>query len=235
MTGMVKTFNRLLLLLCISFFLISPARAQMGGKSKPFAVADVHFEQNATDKDVEVVFEVKGGDEGLAKLTVVAPDGRTVTDFAAPDASTLGIRQYRFESPERGDVKSIKSAYPEGVYVFNAVTVSGVKYFGESALSHKLPDPATSVYPAAEAEDVSIENLEITWTSAQDLAACMVYIEQEELNVNLAVKLPGSATSFAVPNGFLLPATEYVLGIGTVTKEGNASFVETTFTTAGGE
>jgi len=58
------------------------------GPSVPFAVASVRFEQNATDGDAEVVFEVKGGKEGLAKLAVVSPDGRTVIDFTAPDAST---------------------------------------------------------------------------------------------------------------------------------------------------
>jgi hypothetical protein len=39
----------------------------------------------------------------------------------------------------------------------------------------------------------------------------------------------------AVPNGLLIPGTKYHLGIGTVSDEGNVSFVETSFTTAGGE
>lgn len=199
----------------------------------PFTVAKVHFEQNATDGDVEVVFEVKGGDEGLAKLSVVAPDGRTVIDFTAPDVSTLGMRQFCFESPEPGDVESLKSAYPEGVYTFTGTTASGGKLRGESTLSHRLPAPASFLQPAAEAGNVRIKDLEITWASAKNLAACIIYIEQDELDVSITAKLPGSATRFAVPNGFLLPGTEYMLGIGAVTKEGNISFVETTFTTAG--
>jgi hypothetical protein len=76
------------------------------GSSVPLAVASVYLEQNATDGDAEVVFEVKGGKDGLAKLAVVSPDGRTVIDFTAPDASTLGIRQFRFESPEPGMSKA---------------------------------------------------------------------------------------------------------------------------------
>src|SRR5262245_38909724 len=43
-----------------------------------FAIAKVCFEQNATDGDVEAVFEAMGGSEGLAKFMVVAPDGRVV-------------------------------------------------------------------------------------------------------------------------------------------------------------
>jgi hypothetical protein len=40
---------------------------------------------------------------------------------------------------------------------------------------------------------------------------------------------------FDVPDGFLLPGTEYTLGIGAETADGNASYVETSFTTAGKE
>jgi hypothetical protein len=69
----------------VTFLLSSHGLALGAGKESgpplPFAVANVRFEQNATDGDAEVVFEVKGGKEGLAKLTVVSPDGRTVIDF----------------------------------------------------------------------------------------------------------------------------------------------------------
>jgi hypothetical protein len=55
--------------------------------------------------------------------------------------------------------------------------------------------------------------------------------EQDELDVNITAKLPASANSFSVPNGFLRPGTEYQLGIGTVSKDGNISYIETHFTT----
>jgi len=203
--------------------------------AEPFAVASVFFEQNATDKDVEVVFDAKGGDEGLARLTVVAPDGRTVVDITAPDASTLGLRQFRFESPERGDVASIKSAYPEGVYTFDAATVAGAKFHGTSTLRHTLPATAAGIRPAVDAEDVPVKGLVISWTPARNLAAYVIAIEQDSLEVSITAKLPGSAASFAVPDGFLAPGTEYVLSIGTMTSEGNTTYVESTFTTAGGQ
>ncbi len=202
--------------------------------AEPFAIANVIFEQNATDKDVEVVFDVKGGDTGLVQLTVVAPDGRTVVDIKSPDASTLGLRQFRFESPERVDAASIKAAYPEGVYTFDAATAAGVKYHGTSTLRHALPAIATGVRPAAEAEDVPVKGLVISWTAARNLAAYVIAVEQDSLEVSVSAKLPGSATSFAVPDGFLVPGMEYVLSIGTMTSEGNTTYVESTFTTAGG-
>lgn len=209
-----------------------------GGDARPaapFAQASVHFEQNATDGDVEVVFEVKGGDDGLAKLAVVAPDGRTVIDFTAPDASTLGIRQFRFESPEPADVARLKAAYPEGVYTYRGSTARGDRVQGVSTLRHTLPATVALLRPAAGARGVPVLGVEITWTPARDLAACIVYIEQHDLDVSLTARLPGSAARFAVPDGFLRPGTTYQLGIGTVSAEGNISFVEATFTTAGTE
>jgi hypothetical protein len=197
----------------------------------PFPVASVHFEQNATDGDVEVVFEVKGGDDGLVELVVVSPDGRTVVDFNAPDSSTLGMRQFRFESPEPPDVKSLKTAYPEGAYEFSGKTSSGARLIGKSTLSHRLPATTTFTKPAPAAENVSVKDLEISWSAVEGAASYVVEIEQDELNVNITALLPGSSTSFAMPDGFLLPGAEYQMGIGTVTGEGNISFVETTFKT----
>lgn len=211
----------------------APPAAGSSGSTEPFAEAHVHFEQNATDGDVEVVFEVKGGDEGLARLQVAAPDGRTVVDFAAPDTSTLGMRQFRFESPEPGDAASLAAAYPEGVYVFSGVTASGARLRGQSTLSHRLPPPTTFLRPGTDARDVAAARLEIEWSPVEDLAAFIIYLEQDELDVNLTARLPASVSRFVVPDGFLLPGTTYQLGIGTVTEEGNASYVETTMMTAG--
>lgn len=203
------------------------------GASAPFAVATVYLEQNATDGDAEVVFEVKGGKEGLAKLTVVAPGGRTVIEFAAPDATaSLGIRQFRFETPEPRDVKRLTSAYPEGVYTFAGATAAGERLHGTATLSHSLPAPASFLRPTVNARGVDARNLRITWRPVENVAAYIVKIEQRKLGVNLTSTLPGSVAAFGVPDGFLRPGVQYKLAIGTVSGKGNISFVETTFATA---
>ena len=196
-----------------------------------FEVASVHFEQNATDGDVEVVFEVQGEEGGLVELIIVSPDGRRVVDFKAPDPTTLGIRQFRFESPEPSDIESLKAAYPEGVYDFAGKTSSGAKLVGESSLSHRLPATATFAGSATTAERVLMTDLEISWSAVEGVASYVVEIEQDELNVRITALLPGSSTSFAVPKGFLSPGREYQIAIGTVSDEGNISFMETSFTT----
>ena len=199
----------------------------------PFAVATVHFEQNATDGDVEVVFEVKGGDDGLTSLTVTAPDGRTVVSASSPDSSTMGVRQYRFESPEPTDAARLKAAYPEGAYRFAAAATTGDRYTSDATLSHHLPPAPAVLSPADEAEDVAVRGLRVTWTPVPDAAAYVVTIEEADLT--LSVTLDGTATAFAVPDGLLQSGREYTLAVGAVLPDGNASFVETSFATAGKE
>jgi len=208
------------------------AAAGEGSPPSKFPLASVSFEQNATDGDVEVVFKVKGRDEGLAKLSVVSPDGRTVIEFAAPGASAMGIREFVFESPEPTDVAGLKAAYPAGVYRFAGATAAGKELRGESTLGHELPATTSLLRPGMGARNVPVEALEISWTPVAKVVGYILEIEQDDLGVHLETRLPGSAASFAVPDGFLRPGTEYDLGIGTVSEAGNVSFVETSFTTA---
>ncbi|MBZ0171178.1 MAG: hypothetical protein K8E66_02240, partial [Phycisphaerales bacterium] len=202
-----------------------------GTASTEFDEASVRFEQNTTDGDFEFVFEITGGDEGLEVLNVLAPDGRTVVQFSAPDRSTLGMRHFRFESPEPPNYALLTSAYPEGVYLFSGSTVSGDVLHGEAELSHELPPTVADLHPA-DARGVPIDGLVISWSAVAGAAAYAIEVEQDDLGVAVEASLPGSATSFAVPDGFLAAGTEYKLGVGTVSESGNISVVETTFTTA---
>ena len=197
-----------------------------------FANIAVHFEQNATDEDVEVVFKAKSGDAGLSTLKVVAPDGRTVVDFNAPD-SKLGLRHIDLESPEPKNVASVKADFPEGEYTFTGRTVTGDKLRGKASLSHKLPDTAVFVRPRPDEKAVPVKGLRIKWNSAKNPAVWVVVIEREGTEFEISAKLPSTARTFVVPDGFLLPDTEYKLEIGAVSGDGNTSVVETSFTTKG--
>lgn len=199
--------------------------------AEAFAIAAVRFEQNATDGDFEVVFDVKGGKDGLAELTILAPNGRKVAAFSAPEPVTLGMRQFRFESPEPVDVASLKAAYPEGEYIFSGKTFSGTTLAGRATLSHQLPPIATIVSPTLDAHGVPAGSLQVTWRAAAGLASCIVEIKQEDTGANVTARLPGSSTSFVPPKGFLAAGAKYKVAVGTVGLEGNISFVETRFST----
>jgi hypothetical protein len=198
-----------------------------------FAKLGVYLEQTVEDEDSEVRFEAIGGDEGLASLQVVAPDGRTVVDFKAPD-SKLGIRQVSLETPEpkKSDGR-LQKDFPEGTYRFTGSTVSGAKLQGEARLSYGLPEPTSFVRPRPGEKDLPATGLQVRWSPVKNLALWQVVIEHEATGRSFKVNLPASVTAVAVPDGFLAAGTKYTLAVGAVAKDGNTTFVETTFTTAG--
>jgi hypothetical protein len=205
--------------------------AEKTESSDAFNVASVHLEQNATDGDVEAVIEIIGGDNGLTKLTVAAPNGQTIVDVKAPAGGTLGMRQFHFETPEPKDTESLEKAFPEGVYTITGVTADGKTLSEKSTLSHKLPTPTTITRPQDNAKSVDPHHLEITWSPVKDAAGYTIEVEGDG-GADLTAKLPKSVTKFAVPDGFLQPGADCQVGIGTVSADGNVSVVEIEFTTA---
>ena len=196
-----------------------------------FEEASARFEQNATDGDVEAVFDAIAGDDGLASLTVTTPDGRTIVDFKSPGHG-MGMRQFRFESPEPTDVAALKKAFPDGVYVFTGSTTSGTKLQSQATLSHKLPSTTSFVSPVANAANVASKGLKISWAPVKGVSGYTIELDPSKSGAHLELKLPASATSFAVPDGILAPNAKCQLGIGTISRDGNVSVIETTFTTA---
>jgi hypothetical protein len=196
-------------------------------------VATVSLEQTMQDADIEMKFDAIAGEGGLATLKVVAPDGRTVIDLTAPD-SKLGMRHLTFESPEpkKADGK-LQADFPEGTYKFTANTVDGKKLQGDAALSHKFPEATSLVRPRPDEENVPVTGLQIRWKPIKDVSGLVFVLEQEATGREIHAELPAAVTSFTVPDGFMTPGTEYKVSIGTVSKLGNKSVFETSFTTAG--
>jgi hypothetical protein len=211
--------------------LLAAFASTTGAAPVEFEGAAVRLEQNATDGDNEVVFEIKSGTTGVERLSVVAPDGRTVFDLTSPP-SGLGLRQFVIESPEPKDRAAIQKAFPAGTYVVRGHMVDGRDLESSAVLSHELPATAGFVHPAVDAEDVPVENLVIRWKGVAGIAGYEIEVEDEEAGTVVTARLPARATSFVVPAGFLEAGGDYVLAIGTVATDGNKSFVETSFMTA---
>ena len=196
-----------------------------------FGSIGAHLEYTVEDQDSEVIFEAIGGDVGLATLKVVAPDGRTVVDFKAPD-SKQGMRHVHLESPEPKDKDAIRKDFPEGTYRFVGGTTAGRTLQGETRLSHKLPEAASLVQPQPDATNVPVKGMQIRWRPVKNVAKWLVVIEHESTGNDFSINLPASATALVVPDGFLAPGRKYKLGISTVANDGNSTVIETDFTTA---
>jgi hypothetical protein len=135
---------------------------ETGYAGERFEKVAVYLEQNIQDRDLEVKFEAVGSSVGLKTLKVVAPDGRTVIDFSAPD-SKLGIQHLTLESPEPKNDGSIQADFPEGVYQFTGTTAKGASVQGEVRLIHKLPEPVSLTRPRMDKKNVPLTGMQIRW------------------------------------------------------------------------
>ena len=225
---MTRMTRKILLAVALT---LGAALAGTAHANEKFERVKVFLERNVSDGDAEVKFDAIGGKGGLTSLKVVAPDGRTVIDFRTPD-SKLGMRHLSLESPEPQNDGRVQADFPAGVYSFSGIGATGERLEGKATLSHIFPEPASLVRPKPDAKGVPVKGLQVSWKSTKGLDSCVVVIEHEASGRSIKVTLPGNASSFPVPDGFLLPDTEYKVAVGTVAKDGNSSFVEAAFTTA---
>jgi hypothetical protein len=196
-----------------------------------FEQLSIYLERNIQDKDAEIKFEVTGASDGLTALTVSGPGERKVVDIKTPD-SKLGIRKLTIESPEPADDRIVKADFPAGPYRFEGNTSRGASLRGEARLSHVFPEPAAFEYPRSGQKDVPASDLTLRWSVPKEIESCVIVIEQTGSPYEIRALVPASAKTFAIPKGFLRAGQAYTLAIGTVAKDGNRSFIETSFTTA---
>ena len=198
------------------------SRADHPATGLPFAEATMILEHNASDDDAEIVLFVKGGDEGLASLRVIAPDDSVMLDLTTDDR-TVGLREFGVESAEPG-LTDVTGAFPEGSYRLEGVTISGDALVGTTTLSHSLPaQPELTVdLPAGT----------VTWTASADAAMYSIELERELNDVDemaMTMELPADVTSFAIPAAFRVPG-DYQVGIAVHGANGNITVIEHEFT-----
>jgi hypothetical protein len=189
----------------------------------------IALEQNATDGDAEVVLFAQGGDEGLRRLTVTAPNGRRVARIEG-DKRGVGLREFLLESAEPPDLAAVLASFPEGAYDFAARPVGGGCLRGEAELSHALAPATTLLTPEADAV-VPLEDLVLSWQAVAEAAAYVVELNNEDTGEEMTfVVLPPTA-SLTIPAAALAPGAEYQYGVGVRAATGNLTVVELTFTT----
>ena len=208
------------------------AAAETAPPPSEFEEATMYVEQNATDGDTEVVIAGTAGDEGLRLLQIKWPDREIVTTLVA-DRSTLGMREFHFESPEPPG-EAVLAAYPEGRYVLAGVSTTGERFRSILTLSHRLPPEATILWPAEDAEVAARVPLTIQWSEVPGIEKFVLEFENESADPEraLTIDLPPEATSYRIPARLLPPGAEFQIGIHTVAENGNIVAVESAFTTS---
>jgi len=195
-----------------------------------FSELRMTLEQNATDGDTEIVLFAQGGDVGLDRLEITAPNGRAVAKFDG-DRRGIGIREFLLESAEPPDLDVVLASFPEGEYSFTGRTVTGDCLRGTASLSHEIVPP-TELRTPEEEEVVQIDQLVLSWNAVAGVERYVVELNNENTGSEMTFEVFPPTTSVAIPAHFVQPDSEYQFAVGTKTANGNVTFVELTFFTA---
>jgi hypothetical protein len=209
---------------------VESALAQKKRSCIDFSELRMTLEQNATDGDTEVVLFAQGGDVGLDRLEITAPNGRRVAKFDG-DGRGIGIREFLLESAEPSDLDAVLGSFPEGEYSFTGKTVTGDCLEGNASLSHQIAPPTNLLTPEEE-QVVGINQLVLSWEAVNGAERYVVELNNEDTGSEMTFEVFHPTTSVAIPAHFLQPDSEYQFGVGTKTANGNVTFVELTFFTA---
>ena len=232
--------NGFLVLKCLILFLITIVASILletddfaFAESNLFEKVSIHLEQNFTDKDTEIVFIVKGTDEGLKTLIVFDPNGKQIFQLIA-GRKTLGTREFTLESPEPG-LHEVLLAYPKGEYTFKGETFSGLKLTGRSTLIHDIPAPPRIIFPEGMGTKIDSDiDLTVKWNPVAGATKYLIEIERKD--PTLEIKLQGEeeehASSFTVSANWLKPEGAYQIGVAAVNAAGNITWVEQIILTA---
>lgn len=185
----------------------------------PFVGVGIRLEFNETDGDGEVTL-VAESKEGLRSLTVHDPSNRKIADLRSPGGRELGLEKIVLQSSDP-TLEGVTGAYPEGAYLFQAVTTSGTHLAGEAELTHEvLPAPGF-------VHRVNQDSLDIEWAPVDDATGYTLELGQADLGFKLKVKLDPTIRFYSVPVTLLVAGEDYDLSIATVTGDGNLVVAET--------
>ena len=193
----------------------------------PFAAAEMFIELNATDEDAGIQVFLDG--EEWERLRIFDPNGRKILDISASGGlRELGLTELFFESGEPSPAE-VLDLFPEGDYKFRGTTLEGELLVGKARLSHDfLEEPHFS---PADGEVVDLNDTVITWDAVAGAVAYEVIVENEDLGVEMSVRVPASVRSLQVPPTFLTPNTEYDVEVLAISANGNKTISESNFMT----
>jgi Fibronectin type III domain len=133
--------------------------------------------------------------------------------------------------------------FPAGKYRFRGIAVNGDTYVGTARLTHDIPDGPKLVSPVEGSGLQDPGDTVVVWEpveppSGSSIIGYQVLVVQPDSGlpalpkITLDVTMPPSATSLAVPPGFLQPGTEYEWEVLAIEQSGNQTLSSSVFMTA---
>jgi hypothetical protein len=247
----VNNSNLMLLLALPAFAAAAQAdsRGDRDTRSTPPSVqisdARLKFEINATalDGGIQVFLDA----DPWQTMNIYDPRGRLV--FASATAGSIGANggtELFLESGEPAfselPLDELLERFPAGEYRFRGRGLDGERLIGSAVLTHDLPDGPHLVHPLENGARVDASNTVLMWErvaapNGSAIIGYQVLVVQANTGlkalpkITLDVMMPPTATSMAVPAGFLKRGTQYEWEILAIEAGGNQTLSSAFFTT----
>ncbi len=206
----------------------------------------IKFEINATDEDGGI--QVFLDSDPWASMSIFDPDGNLVyTTSTDGNVGQLGGTELFLETGEPPfdelSLEELLELFPEGKYQFRGQGIEGERFVGSAVLTHDLADGPTLVSPLEGGPPQDPGNTTVTWepvepANGSPIIGYQVLVVQPDTGlsalpkITLDVMMPPTATSLAVPPGFLQPNTEYEWEVLAIEAGGNQTLSSSFFTTS---
>ena len=211
----------------------------------PLKDARLKIEFNATDKDAGV--QVFLDADPWQSMEIYDPYG--VRIFRSVTRGRLGRQggtELFLESAEPNfselTLEKFLERFPEGEYQFVGLSVDGDRMAGTAKFTHKLPEAPVLVAPARNAVVDRNSALTVQWRTVpppkgSPIVGYQVLVVKPDTGltglpkITLDVTMPPTATSMAVPSGFLLANSQYTWEVIAIEESGNQTLSVGTFRT----
>ncbi len=208
--------------------------------------ARLKFEINSTDEDAGIQIFLDA--DPWKRMSIFDPSGRLIyTTSTHGSIGQQGGTELFLESAEPPlaelPIDELLDRFPEGEYRFRGVGLEGERYVGSAQLTHDLPDGPTLVSPLEGGEPQDPQSTTVVWEpvdppNGSPIIGYQVLVVRPDTGlpalpkIILDVMMPPTATSMAVPPGFLQANTEYEWEVLAIEQGGNQTLSSSFFTTS---
>lgn len=205
-----------------------------GGETVEFKRALLRVEINSTDEDAGLQIDLDH--EPWSSLSLTAPDGTKLLDVVNHGVlEGYGLTELFSESSEPSfdvfPLDEFKGLFPEGVYVFEGVTIDGVRLRSTFTLTHDFPAGPEILSPA-EGSTVARADLVVEWAPVTEPAGIeivryqVLVINEENSVLQFSAFVPADVHSISVPAEFLAIAGLYKVEVLAIEVSGNQTLTE---------
>lgn len=211
-----------------------------------FKDARIKFEVNATDGDGGIQLFIDA--DAWRSLHVFDPNGKEIFEtITRGRIAKQGGTELFLESAEPDfdelPLDELLERFPAGTYRLRGRGTEGEQIVGAATLTHAIPDGPHLVSPLTGGALQDPDDVVVVWQpvappNGSPIVGYQVLVVQPASGipaipkVTLDVTMPATATSVAVPPGFLLRDTEYEWEVLAIEAGGNQTLSSSTFRTA---